>query len=364
MIQHKRFLPLLCAALLLTGPARAAESTIAHAITSHGSPKYGADFRHFDFANPDAPKGGTLIRAAIGTYDSLNPFIVRGKAAAGLIDYFYPRLMYRNWDEPFGLYGYVAESVETPADRSWITFRLNPKARFHDGTPITVDDVIFSMETLREQASPRYRANYDLIETVQRVGANGVRFNLSDDADREAPLRIALMPILSQADFADRAFDETWLEPPLGGGPYTINRLDPGRSIVYERVRDWWGADLPQFQGHFNFDFHRIDYYRDATVALQAFTSGDYNYRLEFNLDRWETAYDFPASRSGEVTLMDAPHGRSQGMRGYAFNTRRPVFQDARGARGAGLCVRLRIRQPHLSLRSVFADRELFLPIR
>ena len=162
---------------------------------------------------------------------------LRGRAAAGLIDYFYPRLMYRNWDEPFGLYGYVAESVETPEDRSWITFRLNPDARFHDGSPITVDDVIFSMETLRDQATPRYRANYDLIDTVQRVGSHGVRFNLSADADREAPLRIALMPILSRADFADREFDETWLDPPLGGGPYRINRVDPPLTITSAGLR-------------------------------------------------------------------------------------------------------------------------------
>lgn len=334
MIQLQRTLSTLTSALMLAavaaGPANAEESTIAHAITSHGNPKHGQGFAHFDFANPDAPKGGTLIRAVVGTYDSLNPFIVRGKAAAGLIDYFYPRLMYRNWDEPFGLYGYVAESIETPEDRSWITFRLNPRARFHDGTPITVDDVIFSMETLREKATPRYRANYDLIETVQRVGSHGVRFNLSDEADREAPLRIALMPIFSKSDLADREFDETWLTPPLGGGPYEITRIEPGRSIVFERVRDWWAADLPQFRGQFNFNFHRFDYYRDSTVALQAFGAGEYNYRLEFNLDRWASAYDFPAVSSGEVTLIDAPHGRSQGMRGYAFNTRRPVFQDVR----------------------------------
>ena len=337
MIQPMRRPAALAAALVLTilgaaagTAARGEDSTVAHAITSHGSPKHGEDFRHFDFANPDAPKGGTLIRSVVGSYDSLNPFIVRGTSAAGLIDYFYPRLMYRNWDEPFGLYGYVAESVETPADRSWITFRLNPRAQFHDGTPITVDDVIFSMETLREKATPRYRANYDLIETVERVGSNGVRFNLSDEADREAPLRIALMPILSAADFAQRSFDETWLTPPLGGGPYAIADIDPGRSIVYERIRDWWGADLPQFRGTFNFDVLRFDYYRDATIALQAFTAGEYNYRVEFNLDRWVTAYDFPAVRDGEVTLVDAPHGRSLGMRGYTFNARRPVFQDVR----------------------------------
>ena len=238
--------------------------------------------------------------------------------------------MSRSWDEPFTMYGYLAERIETPEDRSWVTFYLNPNARWHDGTPITVEDVIFSMETHREFGTPGKRQYYQRIATVQRVGAYGVRFNLNEDGDRESPLVLALMPIFSKAYYTAHPFDETSLEPPMGGGPYRIADVDPGRRIVYERVPGWWGDDLPAFRGQFNFQTLRYDYYRDATVALQAFTSGDYNYRLEFNLERWATAYDFPAARDGRVTLMDAPHGRAQGMRGLAYNVRRPVFQDRR----------------------------------
>ncbi len=334
MIHRQRPLTALCAILLMTGlagtaPARAEDSTVAHAIAMHGDPKHGADFTHFDFANPDAPKGGTLIRAEIGSFDSLNPFIVTGDAAAGVSAYVFPTLMTRNWDEPFTMYGYLAEEIETPPDRSWVTFHLNPDARWHDGTPITVDDVVFSMETHREQGTPGKRQYYQRIETVQRVGAHAVRFNLSDDSDRETPLVLSLMPIFSKAYYTANTFDETSLEPPLGGGPYRIADVDPGRQLTLERVEDWWGAELPAFRGQFNFDTLRYDYYRDASIALQAFTAGDYNYRLDFNLERWATAYDFPAVQSGEVTLMDAPHGRAQGMRGFAFNARQPMFRDA-----------------------------------
>ena len=334
MIQLQRTLSILSSALMLaaatTGQAMAEESTIAHAIAMHGAPKHGPEFEHFNYANPDAPRGGTLIRSEIGSFDSLNPFIVKGDPAAGVAAYVFPTLMSRSWDEPFTMYGYLAERIETPEDRSWVTFHLNPNARWHDGTPITVDDVIFSMETHREFGTPGKRQYYQRIATVQRVGANGVRFNLNEDGDRESPLVLALMPIFSKAYYTARPFDQTSLEPPMGGGPYRIANVDPGRRIVYERVLDWWGDDLPAFRGQFNFQTLRYDYYRDATVALQAFTSGDYNYRLEFNLERWATAYDFPAARDGRVTLMDAPHGRAQGMRGMAYNVRRPIFQDRR----------------------------------
>ena len=334
MIQLQRTLSILSSALMLaaatTGQAMAEESTIAHAIAMHGAPKHGPEFEHFNYANPDAPRGGTLIRSEIGSFDSLNPFIVKGDPAAGVAAYVFPTLMSRSWDEPFTMYGYLAERIETPEDRSWVTFHLNPNARWHDGTPITVDDVIFSMETHREFGTPGKRQYYQRIATVQRVGANGVRFNLNEDGDRESPLVLALMPIFSKAYYTAHPFDQTSLEPPMGGGPYRIANVDPGRRIVYERVLDWWGDDLPAFRGQFNFQTLRYDYYRDATVALQAFTSGDYNYRLEFNLERWATAYDFPAARDGRVTLMDAPHGRAQGMRGMAYNVRRPIFQDRR----------------------------------
>ena len=176
--------------------------------------------------------------------------------------------------------------------------------------------------------TPGKRQFYQRIETVQRVGANGVRFNLNDDADRETPLVLALMPIFSKAYYTAHPFNETTLEPPLGGGPYRIANVDPGRRITFERVEDWWGAELPASRGQYNFDVLQYDYYRDAGVALQAFTGGDYNYRLEFNLERWATSYDFPAARDGAVTLMDAPHSRAQGMRGMAFNIRKPVFRD------------------------------------
>jgi len=334
MIQFQRSRPLLCATLLLVGlgaaagPARGERSTMAHAIAMHGAPKHGPDFEHFGYANPDAPRGGMLIRAEVGSFDSLNPFIVTGQKAAGVAAYVFPTLMARSWDEPFTMYGYLAESIETPEDRSWVTFHLNPGARWHDGTPITVDDVIFSMETHREMGTPGKRQYYQRIETVQRVGANGVRFNLTDDSDRETPVVLAMMPIFSKAYYTAHAFNQTTLEPPLGGGPYRIANVDPGRQITFERVENWWGADLPTFRGQFNFDVLRYDYYRDAGVALQAFTGGDYNYRLEFNLERWATAYDFPAARNGDVTLMDAPHSRAQGMRGMAFNVRKRVFRD------------------------------------
>ncbi len=334
MIQCKRSLSVLGAALLLAGfsvigaLARAEESTTEHAIAMHGAPKHGPQFEHFNYANPDAPKGGKLIRAQVGSFDSLNPFIVTGQKASGVAAYIFPTLMSRSWDEPFTMYGYLAEAIETPADRSWVTFHLNPDARWHDGTPITVDDVIFSMETHRESGTPGKRQYYQRIDTVQRIGANGVRFNFNELADRETPLVMALMPIFSKAYYTSQPFNETSLEPPLGGGPYRIVDVDPGRRIVYERVADWWGADLPAFRGQFNFSILQYDYYRDASVALQGFTGGDYNYVLEFNLERWATAYDFPASRDGSVTLMDAPHGRVQGMRGLAFNNRRPMLQD------------------------------------
>ncbi len=366
MIQFQRNLSTLISALMLaavaTGPANAEESTIAHAIAMHGDPMHGPEFEHFNYANPDAPRGGTLIRSEIGSFDSLNPFIVKGDPAAGMAAYVFPTLMSRSWDEPFTMYGYLAERIETPEDRSWVTFYLNPNARWHDGTPITVDDVIFSMETHRELGTPGKRQYYKRIDTVQRVGANGVRFNLNEDGDRESPLVLALMPIFSKAYYTANPFDETSLEPPLGGGPYRVADVDPGRRIVYERVLDWWGDELPAFRGQFNFQSLRYDYYRDATVALQAFTSGSYNYRLEFNLERWATAYDFPAARDGRVTLMDAPHGRAQGMRGLAYNVRRPVFQDRRVRQALGYALdfewinRNYLRSQYRRIDSFFAN--------
>lgn len=311
-------------------PALADGTGPSHGIAMHGEPLYPADFDHLSYADPDAPRGGTLVQAATGTFDSLNPFIVIGRTAAGVRAYHFASLMERSWDEPFSLYGYVARSIETPADRSWVAFRLNPDARFHDGTPITVDDVQFTMETLREHGTPGFRRNYDRIASVERIGDDGIRFTLNDEADRETPMIIALMPVLSRAYYTQHPIDRTSLDIPLGSGPYRISAVDPGRSIAFSRVEDWWADDLPVFRGMHNFTTLRFDYYRDTAIAIEAFKSGEYNFRRETSAEAWATDYDFPAARRGDVTLLEWPHHRPEGMSGFVFNSRRALFADPR----------------------------------
>ena len=313
-----------------SGGPEASDVLPVHALAMHGTPLYDDGFVHFAYANPDAPKGGELSMAVLGSFDSLNPFVVAGRAAAGVREYHFPSLMARSWDEPFSLYGYVAERVELPSHRRWVTFYLNPQARFHDGTPITVDDVVFTIETLREVGLPRFRRNYGLIERVERIGERGIRFRLSEDAERETPMVLGLMPVLSRRYHAEHPLDRADLSVPLGGGPYRIALVEPGRRIVYERVEDWWAADLPALRGQFNFDRIRVDYYRDDDIAIEAFRTGAYNFRREAQAERWATDYDFPAAAAGEVTLLTLPHSRPSGLRGFVFNTRRAPFDDQR----------------------------------
>lgn len=308
-----------------------------HALAMHGTPLYPPGFDHLAYANPQAPKGGMLSRAVLGTYDSLNPFIVRGQVAAAVRYYHFASLLARSWDEPFTLYGYVAETIAVPPDRRSVTFTLNPAARFHDGIPITVDDVIFTMETLRAHGLPSFRRNYDRIAAVERIGERSVRFLFDETADRETPMILGLMPILSEAYYADRPFDRTTLEPPLGSGPYRVSEVDPGRRITFSRVRDWWAADLPMFRGQFNFDTIRFDYYRDADVALEAFKTGAYNFRREGSAETWMTDYQGPDIDAGLITLLELPHDRPSGLHGFVFNTRRPIFADRRVRQALGL---------------------------
>lgn len=324
----KRFVA--CLWFLLAPGLATAEIGWQHGLAMHGTPAYGPEAGHFAYANPDAPRGGTLSQAVVGAFDSLNPFIVTGRTAAGVRQYHFASLMARGWDEPFSLYPYVAEAVALPEERDWIAFRLNPAARFHDGTPIAVADLVFSMETLRRHGLPSFRNTYGKIDRVEYLGEDGVRFWLTEDADRETPLVIAMMPILSRAHHEDREFDRASLEVPLGSGPYRIARVDAGRRIDYQRVEDWWGEDLMAFRGHNNFAELRFDYYRDAGVALEAFKANAYTIRREFNAERWATGYDFPAARDGRATLLTLPHDRPEGMRGLAFNTRREIFADPR----------------------------------
>ncbi len=332
-------LSLFCMSLALAGAAQAQELSPGtgptHAIAMHGEPKHGPGFAHFDYVNPDAPKGGRLVLAEVATFDSLNPFIVLGRPMWHLR---FPRrttenLMLRSDDEPFTLYCLLCESVEMPDDRSWIAFTLRDDIRFSDGTPMTVEDVLFSFEVLKEHGRPHYRARHGKVARIDRLDERTVRFVFKDEIDdRELPLLLAMMAVFSKADYAERDFEKTTLEPPLGSGPYIVDKVDPGRSLTFKRNPDYWGADLAVTRGFSNFDEIRYDYYRDASTAFEAFKAGDADIRIEpdSNALRWARGYNFPAFREGRVKRAEFAHGRAVWLLGFAFNTRRAIFADRR----------------------------------
>ena len=306
----------------------------AHAIAMHGAPKYPADFAYFDYVNPDAPKGGEFRLHAIGTFDTLNPYVIKGKPAIGLhhgFGNYFETLTRRSRDEAFSLYGLLAETIDMAGDRGWIEFTLRPEARFSDGTPVTVDDVIFSWATLKEKGSPNARATWSRVAQVEKTGPRGVRFTFVDNSNRELPLLVAgFLPILSKRWWQDREFSETTLEPPLASGPYAVESIEPGRAIVYRRNPNYWGRDLAVNRGQFNFDTIRYSYFRDSSVALEAFKAGDYDYRSEGDAARWATQYDFPALADGRAVRETIANGTPSGLRALAFNLRRPLFADRR----------------------------------
>ncbi len=302
----------------------------SHAIAMHGSPKYGPDFQHFDYADPEAPKGGRVVLGQTGSFDTLNPLIIRGEPAAGIRDWVYETLMARGFDEPFTMYGLIAERVEVPEDRSSVTFHLNPAARFSDGRAITADDVIFSMQTLRERGRPNHRNSYKKVARTERLSDRAVKFVFDQSGDREMPLIMASMPVLPRHLLTAETFDRTTLTPVIGSGPYTIATVDPGRSITYRRNADYWGRDLPVNRGRFNFDEIRYEYFRDMSVQFEAFKSGLLDMRSEDDPKLWATGYDIPAKRDGRIIMREIETGLPAGMSALAFNIRRPVFQDPR----------------------------------
>ena len=315
--------------VLVAGGVRSATAQ-SHGIAMHGEPKYDAGFRHLDYVNPDAPKGGELRRAVTGTFDNLNPFIIKGVPARGR-HLVFESLLKRAWDEPFSLYGLIAQSIEVPDDRSSVTFALRPEARFHDGRPVTVDDVVFSWETLKEHGRPNHRLYYRQVRHIERPDPRSIRFVFDTASpDRELPLIMGLMPILSKSYYASVEFERTTLVPPVGSGPYRVESVDAGRGITYRRDPDYWGRHLPINRGQHNFDRIRYDYYRDGDVMMEAFKAGEYDFRLEFSGKRWATAYDFPAVADGRVKLERLPHGRPSGMSALVFNMRREIFADRR----------------------------------
>lgn len=311
---------------LLTQPLLAQTT---HGIAMYGTPALPPDFVSLPYANPDAPKGGRIVFGESGGFDSLNPFILKGNAPAGVSALTVETLMGRSYGEPFALYGLLAESVETDQARSFVAFTLREGARFSDGSPVTPEDVLWSFETLGTKGSPRYAAAWAKIAKAEKTGPRTVRFTFNT-ADRELPLLLGLRPILKKAQWDGKDFTVSSLDPIIGSGPYVIGPFEPGRYISYVRNPDWWGADLPFNRGQHNFDEVRYDYFGDGGVVFEAFKAGDITSYREANPAAWASNYAFPAVQSGDVVLAEIPHQRPSGIDGFVFNTRREIFADWR----------------------------------
>src|SRR6056297_778992 len=325
--QFKRALGAALAALALCQGASAAPS---HGIAMYGAPALPPDFVSLPYANPDAPKGGRVVTGNVGSYDSLNPFTLKGTTPWQLQYLTHESLMGRSWDEPFTLYGLLAESVETGPDRQWVEFTLREEARFSDGSPVTIEDVIWSYEVLGTDGHPRYRAFWDQVERIEQTGPRKVRLTFSTE-DRELPLIAGLRPILKKAQWDGRDFAGSVREDiPLGSAPYVVADHEIGRFVLLRRNPDYWGADLPLRRGTSNFDEIRIEFYGDNTVMQEAFKAQALSYIREFNAERWETQYDFPAIRDGDIVKSEIPHSKPSGMTGFVMNTRRPPLDDWR----------------------------------
>ncbi|PZF76769.1 ABC transporter substrate-binding protein [Aestuariivirga litoralis] len=306
-----------------------AEAAPQHGIAMLGEPALPPDFKHLPYANPDAPQGGDLRQAVTGSFDSVNPFIVKGQSAMGPRTYVFESLLGRNWDEPFSLYGLLAETIDVSDDRQTFTFKIRPDAKFSDGTPVTAADVVFSMETLRDKGRPNFKNSYSKITKAETPDEHTVTFH-QEAGDRELPLIMGLMPIFPRAQWQDKDFAQTTLDPLMGSGPYVMEKIKAGETITYRRNPDYWGKDLPIGKGLWNFDTVRFDYYRDANAAFEAFKSGLADVRIETDPKRWNTGYDFPAVKDGKITLEKVEQKTPAPASGFIFNTRRPIFEDPR----------------------------------
>ena len=307
-----------------------AAAEVAHAIAMHGAPAMGDDFVDLPYANPDAPKGGRLVQGVLGTFDSLNPLIVKGLAVQNLRGYVIESLMARGYDEPFTLYGLLARTVETDEARSYVTFGLDPAAHFSDGVPVLASDVVFSWKLLRDHGRPNYRTYYSKVVKAEALDARTVRFDLSHSNDRELPLILGLMPVLPEHAINVATFEDTTLAKPVGSGPYVVSTIDPGKSVTFARDPNYWGRALPINRGLWNFAELRFDYYRDANAYFEAFKTGIYEVRAERDPSRWQTGYDFPAVRDGRIVKEAFPSGTPKIASDFVFNTRRPMFSDIR----------------------------------
>ena len=317
-------------AIVLAGLASPGLAQPQHGIAMYGAPALPPDFVSLPYANPDAPKGGRVVTGNVGGFDSLNPFILRGTPPWQLADLTHETLMGRSWDEPFSLYGLLAESVETDEARRWVEFTLRPEARFSDGSPVTVEDVIWSYETLGTRGHPRYRSFWAKVAGIAQTGPRSLRLTFAEE-DRELALLAGLRPILQKSQWQGRDITEAAIDDiPLGTGPYVVSDYEVNRHVTLKRNPDYWGRDLPLRRGTNNFDEIRIEFYGDDTVLKEAFKAGLVSYVREFNAEAWASQYDFPAVQRGEITLSEIPHGKPSGMTGFVMNTRRAPLDDWR----------------------------------
>jgi peptide/nickel transport system substrate-binding protein len=312
-----------------------------HAIAMHGEPALTEGFAHPPYADPNAPKGGRLTQGVLGTFDNLNPFVAKGLVAQGLrgplvsnnniiSGYVVESLMARGYDEPFTLYGLVAKTIETDEERSYVTFAIDPAARFSDGKAVTADDVLFSWRLLRDKGRPNHRIYYSKVAKAEALGERTVRFDLTGSEDRELPLILGLMPVLPSHVINADTFEDTSFTSPVGSGPYTVSRIEAGKSLTLVRNPSYWGRDLPINRGLWNFDEIRFDYYRDTNSYHEAFKKGLFDVRTETDPGRWQTLYDFPAMQDGRVVKETFASRLPKPTQFFVFNTRRPVFADAR----------------------------------
>jgi peptide/nickel transport system substrate-binding protein len=323
---------LICA---LPAPVLATEPS--HAIAMHGSPALPPGFSHFRYVDPAAPKGGRLVASIVGTFDSLNPLIVKGLPFEHVRSYVIESLMARGFDEPFTLYGLLARTAETDPARSYVIFGLDPRARFSDGHPVTAQDVIFSWQLLRDKGRANYRTYYAKVRRAEALGERSVRFDLEGADDRELPLILGLMPILPKHAIDPSTFDQTSFAPPLGSGPYVVADVRAGESVLLKRNPDYWGRDLSVSRGYWNFDEIRFEFYRDGNAEFEAFKKGLVDVRTETDPGRWKTAYDVPAVRDGRIVREAFSTGLPRPLTAFVFNTRRPMFADVRVREAIGL---------------------------
>ncbi len=359
------FTPLLCLCLSLSALAQAEQSGItrSHGYHPFGDLKYPADFQHFDYVNPDAPKGGSLTLFGNGTFDSLNPYILKGISPAdtpgiqmyGVTEIADSLMMGNQSHNPLGdeagaSYGLIAEWIEYPADRLWCTFRLREQARFHDGEPILADDVVFSFDVLREKGHPEYSLRLSDVEKVEALDARTVKFTFSEGR-RDLPQVVGAIPILPRHYWQEHDFERTTLDAPVSSGPYRVANIQGGKQVTFQRVEDYWARDLPVNRGRYNFDKVIFEFYRDADVGFEAFKSGGYDLHYTYSSKRWATQFDFAALNDGRVTKAEIPHQIPRPVQAFFFNTRRAPFDDPRVREAASLLFDF-----EWSNRNLFAD--------